>query len=236
MDGSTTIPNRTVATMKTLTTCIITAAILLAADVSLWTPTAVAAPQAGGSCRKHACRCGKCNLCRSKTTCPQCNECFCPPEEYCELEVSTEMEERTCFELDYKTICIPKIVPPWKNRGCCPPQCAKTRSVKILKTKTYECPVCKYEWQVRKPELPVVPESGPILDTTSIPGNSSSGLWSNQSTFAFHPDNFRSTRIAATHVIAGPAGGEFHVPAMVDSGPVPDTAGTSGTTNQRDHW
>ncbi len=82
------------------------------------------------------------------------------------LEVTRGKEERECFEIDYKTICVPKVVPPWK-RDCCEPRCAEAKSVKILKTKKYECPVCQYEWKVCKPELPQVPEGGPLLDTTS---------------------------------------------------------------------
>jgi hypothetical protein len=93
-------------------------------------------------------------------SCPECGGQGCAvPEEYCELEISEGKESKTCFEIDFKTICIPKVVPPW--RQCCDPVCAEARSVKILKTKKYECPVCKYKWTVKQCELPQMAPSGP---------------------------------------------------------------------------
>lgn len=135
------------------------------------------------------CQCGKrhsCLQCRRGSECVECPSCqgeFCPPpQEYCELEVSQGKEERTCYEIDQKTICIPKVVPPWRQ-DCCEPVCAEARSVKILKTKKYECPICEYKWTVRKPELPqyLLPGQGegapagpihsPGADTPSSPSD-----------------------------------------------------------------
>ena len=55
-----------------------------------------------------------CRNCKN-VRCPECNGCFA--EEYCTLTLVTVEEERTCFEVDYKTICIPKVTPPWKQRN-----------------------------------------------------------------------------------------------------------------------
>ena len=106
-------------------------------------------PRCVGRCRNsrgHRCN----NDCQR---CPQCNE------EYCCLKTECGKESKKCYEIDYKTICIPKVNPPWK-KGC-QPQCAEARSVKVLKTKSYECPKCKYTWEVVKPQLPQIGEPTP---------------------------------------------------------------------------
>ena len=90
-----------------------------------------------------------------KMCCPGCSASHLP-QEFCQLEVKQGETEKTCYEVGYKTICIPKIVPPWK-KDCCTPQCAEARSVKVLKKRKYKCPSCKYSWKVVKPELPAAP-------------------------------------------------------------------------------
>lgn len=52
----------------------------------------------------------------SNVCCPDCNNCF--PEEYCRLKVEMGEREFTCFEVDYKTICVPKVTFPWQKRKC----------------------------------------------------------------------------------------------------------------------
>ena len=47
--------------------------------------------------------------------CPDCSECF--PEETCSVRVEQIEETKECFEIDVKTICIPKVVPPWKQQN-----------------------------------------------------------------------------------------------------------------------
>ena len=106
------------------------------------TPTVLAAPQQAqcdtidGAAPGAACDCGNasCNGgCRgglfgkrghrrqgcNDVRCPDCENCF--PEEYCKLTVEKGEEEYTCYEIDYKTICIPKVTFPWQKknrRGC----------------------------------------------------------------------------------------------------------------------
>ena len=96
------------------------------------------------------CACSEKSVC-----CPQCRHC-------CKLEVSKEDEKKKCFECETKTICIPRIVFPWQNKksqscsscaacggkGCnvCRHNGAKLRCIKVLKSKSYECPQCKYKW------------------------------------------------------------------------------------------
>lgn len=93
---------------------------------------------------------------RQSVRCPKC--CHS-----CRLEVSQDSESKKCFECETKTICIPRVVFPWQNKKSCksPGGCvacggkgctvcrhngAKVRRVKVLKTKSYECPRCKYKW------------------------------------------------------------------------------------------
>lgn len=71
-----------------------------------------------GNCRGARMRLGRRGSLLGRVRCPDCDECF--PEEYCQVKVEQVDVEKTCFEVDYKTICIPKVVPPWKTRarGC----------------------------------------------------------------------------------------------------------------------
>ena len=71
--------------------------------------------------------------------CPQCKT-------RCKLEVTKGTEKKTCFKPECKTICIPRIRLPWQS--CSEPRCAKTKTVKVLKKHSYECPKCEYKWTV----------------------------------------------------------------------------------------
>ncbi|MDG2015355.1 MAG: hypothetical protein P8J33_17745 [Pirellulaceae bacterium] len=52
----------------------------------------------------------------NQVRCPDCENCF--PEEYCTLKVEMGEREFTCYEVDYKTICVPKVTFPWQKRKC----------------------------------------------------------------------------------------------------------------------
>ena len=90
----------------------------------------------------HGCRTVKCPQC--------CHDCV----------FSAEKSKKTdsCYEVECKPICIPRVVFPWQ-KGCC--SCgkdggkdgccavhngAKKRSVRVLKKYEYECSHCKYQW------------------------------------------------------------------------------------------
>jgi hypothetical protein len=154
-------------TIARLTTLGLAMLLLMAAESIVGTSAAWAAPQAGCGCQR---RHGGCRRCQEYgcVQCPECSQAFCPPaEEYCELCVTQEKVEHECFEVDYKTICIPKVIPPWR-RGC-EPVCAEARSVKVLTTKKYECPACQYKWEVRQPALPQFPGCDPVQDPGLMP-------------------------------------------------------------------
>lgn len=77
--------------------------------------------------------CNKCPRCR--TTC-------------CELKVEQGEKEKHCWNVECKTICIPRVVFPWQ-KSCCDPSVnngAWTRKVRVLKKHTYTCPTCEYSW------------------------------------------------------------------------------------------
>ena len=79
----------------------------------------------------------------------------------CRARIETEKVEKTCFEVECKQKCIPKITFPWQKRhsgcdecdaGCdncegCAPGCGRVITVNTLKKRKYECeqPVCKWE-------------------------------------------------------------------------------------------
>ena len=89
--------------------------------------------------------------------CPKCKHS-------CVLKAEKVDVEKSCFEVESKTICIPRVVFPWqmpkKKSGCgscdghgcstCVNNGASARTVKILKTKKYKCPECKYSWSAEK--------------------------------------------------------------------------------------
>ena len=74
-------------------------------------------------------------------TCPQCDTC-------CQLNVDEDKEKKHCWNVEYKEICIPRVVFPWQ-KSCCAPYAnngAKVKTVRVLKKHSYECPTCKYSW------------------------------------------------------------------------------------------
>ena len=99
--------------------------------------------------------CGVCDMCRARGVqcghrhrqkgrpCPKCNA-------WCELHVEPGTEERSCYQVDYKTICIPAIRFPWQK--CGPVRCGRAKTIKVLKKHKYKCPTCHHEWKVVEPQ------------------------------------------------------------------------------------
>ncbi|MDG2220384.1 MAG: hypothetical protein P8L85_03335 [Rubripirellula sp.] len=88
--------------------------------------------------------------------CPACDYC-------CNLDAQEVDEEKTCFEVESKEICIPRVVFPWQKKTCrscdscsglgcnaCVHNGAKVRRICVLKTRKYACPKCKYTWTPQK--------------------------------------------------------------------------------------
>ena len=126
----------------------------IAMSVCVLSTAAPQTAQAGGLC------CGVCCV-----TCPDCR---------CKLTAEEVEVEKSCFEFECETICIPKVVFPWQSgKGCCfglfgskksnccdacdglgcdsccsscPNNGAVLRKVKVLKSKKYKCPACEYTW------------------------------------------------------------------------------------------
>ncbi|MEM6469942.1 MAG: hypothetical protein AAF802_10345 [Planctomycetota bacterium] len=92
--------------------------------------------------------------------------CRCPIcDHHCELTVDETEEKRTCYEIETKIICIPRVVFPWQKKkhacsscsscdgaGCtsCVHNGAKLRRVCVAKPKEYKCPACKFTWKAEK--------------------------------------------------------------------------------------
>jgi len=91
------------------------------------------------------------NICCPCKKCPSCD---------CSLEAKMVDVEKSCFEVETKTICIPRVVFPWQRKkacgscdscdgsGCnsCVNNGAKTRCIRVIKKKKYTCPECRYSW------------------------------------------------------------------------------------------
>ena len=82
----------------------------------------------------------------SRVACP---ECAC---EDCLLEVKPSTEKKTCFKVEEKVICVPAVRMPWHK--CNPPTTSKSKTIKVLKKETYECPPSSYKWSVSKTSAP----------------------------------------------------------------------------------
>lgn len=93
--------------------------------------------------------------------CPVCDH-------KCNLDVEEIEVDKTCFEVESKVICIPRVVFPWQKakktacascdscdgRGCtsCVHNGARVRKICVAKAKKYKCPACKYTWTAEKKE------------------------------------------------------------------------------------
>ncbi|TWU26474.1 hypothetical protein Pla52o_03270 [Novipirellula galeiformis] len=80
------------------------------------------------------------------TRCPACDHS-------CQFSVDVVDEKKTCFEVESKVICIPRVVFPWQKGNCdavVRNNGARTRRVCVLKTKEYKCPRCEYSWSAEK--------------------------------------------------------------------------------------
>ena len=95
--------------------------------------------------------------CDSDSECVSCSSC-CPK---CKLSIDKEAVKKHFYEVECKTICIPKVTFPWQKPRCnkcdggcdtgrcdCPVPCkgAHVRTVKVLHKFEYECERCKYKW------------------------------------------------------------------------------------------
>jgi hypothetical protein len=88
-------------------------------------------------------------------TCDSASSDSCCPQ--CQLEVDKSKIKEYCYDVQCKTICIPRITFPWQKGcengcdapcSCCPipPNGAKIKTVRVLKKFEYECEKCKYKW------------------------------------------------------------------------------------------
>jgi len=86
--------------------------------------------------------------------CPKCSHKVCVPKAY------VGKEEKSCFYVEYKEVCIPAITFPWEERGgrshasecgtrlwCPMPRCGRVKVVKTLRKHEYKCPKCDYKWK-----------------------------------------------------------------------------------------
>ncbi|MGV3484805.1 MAG: hypothetical protein ACO1RT_10345 [Planctomycetaceae bacterium] len=88
--------------------------------------------------------------------CPQCNY-------VCKLDVTKSEQEKECFDVEAKVVCIPRVVFPWqKNCGNpCANNGGRIREICVLKTESYKCPQCKYTWTAEK--------RTPCVDAAEVP-------------------------------------------------------------------
>lgn len=151
---------------KTVSPPTVTSDVLISTEYLPAVSPTVVAPCGCGK-KNCGCKLRRPNLLKSTRSCPQC-DC-----DFCELKVSKSKEEKTCFEVKQKEVCIPAVRLPWKKN--CPPTRSKVRVVNVLSKKKYECPSCKYEWNVYEPEVPESPKSASnksILDSSKSEASS----------------------------------------------------------------
>lgn len=112
-------------------------------------------------CCDRGCSTGRCRRCRGfrvlRSRCPDC-------EGYCELTIEMGEEERSCYKVEQKEICVPAITFPWQK--CCGPvKCGKAKTVKVLKKHKFKCPKCECKWEVVDPQ-PCCVDAG-VIDGAS---------------------------------------------------------------------
>lgn len=82
--------------------------------------------------------------------CPRCHETCYPT-------VTKGTETKSCWNVETKAICIPKVRFPWEmgccnkgcgKDGCLPPKCGKVKYVNVLVKHEYECSACKYSFDI----------------------------------------------------------------------------------------
>ena len=91
--------------------------------------------------------------------CRRCPAC----DHVCKLDAEQVEEEKSCFEVESKVICIPRVVFPWQKKKCnacdacdgqgcnnCVHNGARTRKICVLVTDKYKCPSCQYTWSAEK--------------------------------------------------------------------------------------
>ena len=95
-----------------------------------------------------------CQSCQSCQTCEPKPQCDC---QYCELKTKKVEEDKTCFKVEQKEVCVPAVRLPWKK--CCPPKRSRVRTVNVLKKDKYKSETCEYKWSVHEPEEYKEPEA-----------------------------------------------------------------------------
>lgn len=132
---------------KTIIAGLLTPTLLAFALTGLLSPIANAGFPFAGKCLSQT----GCSLC-----CPVCDHT-------CRLDAKEVEEEISCFEVESKVICIPRVVFPWQKKRCqacdtcdgggctdCVHNGARIRRVCVLKKDKIKCPKCKYTWTPEK--------------------------------------------------------------------------------------
>jgi len=95
----------------------------------------------------------KCTPLKPRIQCGKCNGT-------CYLKVEQGTKEKSCFKVEAKQICIPRVRFPWQTKdkcnrcdgcdsgGCCTTQYGRVKTILVLKKHKYECPACKYTWEI----------------------------------------------------------------------------------------
>jgi hypothetical protein len=110
--------------------------------------------------------------------CRRCPAC----DHTCSLKAEIVEEEKPCFDVESKVVCIPRVVFPWQRKKCnacsacdgqgctsCVHNGARTRRISVLKTDKYKCPKCKYTWTAeRKPCESAANAGETLIKTTPV--------------------------------------------------------------------
>ncbi len=135
--------------IKTCTALAIAVSVTLSANLSINLSSAQEVELTTTECGCDDASCGLKRIGLRKSSRVACPECAC---EDCLLEVKPSTEKKTCFKVEEKVICVPAVRMPWHK--CNPPTTSKSKTIKVLKKETYECPTCSYKWSVAKTSEP----------------------------------------------------------------------------------
>ena len=150
--------------IKTTMAVVMTFTLGLSSIALAQQPTAIQAACNTNCDTSNACGCdgAGCQSCSNSKNCTplrpriQCGKC----NGTCYLKVEQSTKEKSCFKVEAKQICIPRVRFPWQTKDkcnrcdacdsgqCCSTQCGRVKTILVLKKHKYECPACKYSWEI----------------------------------------------------------------------------------------
>ncbi len=145
------------------------------------------------------------NICYALGHGASAHQCNCPNCDYvCKFNAETVDEDKECFDVESKVICIPRVVFPWQKKcNPCANNGAWTRTICVLKTEKYKCPKCEYTWSAEKRSKPLEVKDVPADAKTPPTASLTPGPEKGSAPLAPQPEPLASGKIDGNHDASG---------------------------------